>query len=286
MTAAQILAALADHGVRIVVDGDRVRLIFRDDNAPPDELIEAARGAKAALREIVLGAEPVSDDTARPPPVSEPTDRWILIAQRWGASLAEASKLVNAVSTAAGFSGTERRARVGELFDRMEARRCWVGRRKVEWLKGVALEMRRDSLAKLRKSVVTNWLPRMEKAGEVIRVRLGVYALPESGADQHVPACRAIITVLLQAQAKEARTVELVAKTGLPRNTVDSAAYRMISKGALVHPEGKRGVFALSDDTLEKIRHGEAVRVGHEVFEMPRSLIELNEWRPPAAAPQ
>jgi DNA-binding transcriptional regulator PaaX len=79
---------------------------------------------------------------------------------------------------------------------------------------------------------------------------------------------------------------QIVTNTSLSRNTVDSAAFRMLEKGALVRREGKRGVFALSADTLEKIKHGAVVRIGHEVFEMQRSLVELDVWEPTAATPQ
>jgi hypothetical protein len=52
MTPAEIVTALVRHGTRIAVEGERVRLVF-NGSAPPDDLIRAAREAKAALREIV-----------------------------------------------------------------------------------------------------------------------------------------------------------------------------------------------------------------------------------------
>jgi hypothetical protein len=52
MTPAEIVTALVRHGTRIAVEGERVRLVF-NGNAPPDDLVQAAREAKAALREMV-----------------------------------------------------------------------------------------------------------------------------------------------------------------------------------------------------------------------------------------
>jgi hypothetical protein len=57
MTPAEIVAALVRHGTRIAVEGERVRLVF-NGNAPPDDLVRAAREAKAALREIVAAVSP------------------------------------------------------------------------------------------------------------------------------------------------------------------------------------------------------------------------------------
>jgi hypothetical protein len=61
MTPADIVTALARHGTRIAVEGERVRLIF-NGRAPPDDLVQAAREVKAVLREIV---RPITSDTVR-----------------------------------------------------------------------------------------------------------------------------------------------------------------------------------------------------------------------------
>jgi len=61
MTPAGIMVALAEHGARIVVDGDRVRLIYSPGIRPPADLVEAAREQKAALR--VLVGSPASGQT-------------------------------------------------------------------------------------------------------------------------------------------------------------------------------------------------------------------------------
>jgi hypothetical protein len=81
MTPAEIVTALVRHGTRIAVDGQRVRLVF-NGNAPPDDLIRAAREAKAALREIAESGPPRqwADALARLDPARPPADvpeaRW------------------------------------------------------------------------------------------------------------------------------------------------------------------------------------------------------------------
>ena len=81
MTPAEIVTALVRHGTRIAVEGERVRLVF-NGNAPPDDLVRAAREAKAALREIVENGAPrdwakalTRLDPARPP-ADVPDGRW------------------------------------------------------------------------------------------------------------------------------------------------------------------------------------------------------------------
>lgn len=81
MTPAEIATALVRHGTRIAVDGERVRLVF-NGSAPPDDLIRAAREAKAALRQIVECGVPrewanalARLDPARPP-ADVPQGRW------------------------------------------------------------------------------------------------------------------------------------------------------------------------------------------------------------------
>jgi hypothetical protein len=81
MTPAEIVTALVRHGTRIAVEGERVRLVFHGCG-PPDDLIRAAREAKAALREIVESGAPrewaaalARLDPARPP-ADVPEGRW------------------------------------------------------------------------------------------------------------------------------------------------------------------------------------------------------------------
>jgi hypothetical protein len=58
MSPAQIMSALAAHDARIVVEGNRVRVIFRPGHPPPAELVQAARQHKDVLRRMATGAIP------------------------------------------------------------------------------------------------------------------------------------------------------------------------------------------------------------------------------------
>jgi hypothetical protein len=53
MMAAQIISAFAAHEARVVVEGDRVRVLFPPDRPPPQELIAAAREHKETLRAML-----------------------------------------------------------------------------------------------------------------------------------------------------------------------------------------------------------------------------------------
>jgi hypothetical protein len=109
LTPTEILAALARHGTRVVVDGERVRLIHDLGNAPPVELVNAAREAKPALRHLL-------DRSALP---KELTARWTQLVLRWGGSINEGVAVVQRVCAAAGPAGCWRRGLVGHLFARL-----------------------------------------------------------------------------------------------------------------------------------------------------------------------
>ena len=53
MIAATLIADLAQHGTRLAVMGERVRLIHPAGRPPPGALVQAAREAKNALREAL-----------------------------------------------------------------------------------------------------------------------------------------------------------------------------------------------------------------------------------------
>jgi len=313
VTPTEIIAALARHGTKIVVDGERVRLISDLGNAPPAELVNAAREAKAALRQIVAAPELRPNAPASSEEAPEPTACWTQLVLQWGGSINEGVVVVQRVCASAGPPGTWRRGLVGHLFVKMEEYR-WNGRRKIEQLKVIADRMRADpmyfpgsrpdmvavgrdndemvlralaggqrSKAKLErmtglsKNAISSRLLVLKKAGKVICVNPGVFALPQSGAARHVPACEAMIAALWWAPSHQATANKLAAETRLTRNAIDSSANRMISTGALVRP--KRGAFALSPDTLRKIQRREPIRIGHSVFildlESPRVALRI-----------
>jgi hypothetical protein len=300
VTPTEIIAALARHGTRVAVDGDRVRLIHDLGNPPPTDLVDAAREVKAALRQIIVAPEVRPNPPAGPEYLPEPTTRWTQLVLQWGGSINEGVAVVQRVCASAGLPGTWRRGLVGHLFAKIDEYR-WNGRRKIEHLKLIADRMKVDpmyfpgsrpdviaagrdndeivlraltggqrSKAKLErmtglsKHAISTRLLLLKKAGKVVCVHPGVYVLPECGAARHVPACEAIIAVLWWAPSHQATANKLAAETCLTRNAIDSSANRMLNTGALVRP--KRGVFALSSDTLRKIQRREPIRIGHSVF--------------------
>jgi hypothetical protein len=249
--------------------------------------------------------------TASPPEAEEapePTARWTQLVLQWGGSINEGVAVVQRVCAAAGSPGYWRRDHVGELFARLDEYR-WNGRRKIQHLELIADRMKTDPMywpasrpdqiirgvdndeiilralargpmtkAKLERvtglsaAAISSRLLAMKKVGKVICIRPGVYALPQSGAARHVPACEAIIAALWWAPGHQATANILADETGLTRNAIDSSANRMIDTSTLVRP--KRGVFALSLDTLTKIQRREPIRVGHSVF-----ILDLQSQR-------
>jgi hypothetical protein len=153
MKPAEIVGALARHGAKIAVDGERVRLVFKPGEAPPEHLIRAAREHKGELRDIatrpavlVRAGEPTPGKRSPEPPGLEQIGPWKMLIQLWGGTISEATELVESLRDAAGAPGTSRREHIGELFTKMQGQHCWNGRRKIEWLQYVADEMRRCGL--------------------------------------------------------------------------------------------------------------------------------------------
>jgi len=235
-----------------------------------------------------------------PSEFQEPTGPWTQMILQWGGSISEGIAVVQRVCAAAGLPGTWRRGLVGHLIAKIEEYR-WNGRRKIEHLNLIADRMKTDpmyfpgsrpdvvaagrdndeivlralaggqrSKAKLErmtglsKHAISTRLLLLKKAGKVVCVNPGVFALPESGATRHVPACEAIIAALWWAPGHQATANNLAVETCLTRNAIDSSANRMLNTGALVRL--KRGVFALSPDTLRRIRRREPIRIGHSIF--------------------
>jgi hypothetical protein len=52
-TVVEVMTALASHDARVLVEGDRVRLLFSASHRPPKALVEAVRFHKQALRAIL-----------------------------------------------------------------------------------------------------------------------------------------------------------------------------------------------------------------------------------------
>jgi hypothetical protein len=58
--AAEVMTALASHDAQVVVEGDRVRLLFSAGHRPPEALVEAARFHKQAPRAILENRQETS----------------------------------------------------------------------------------------------------------------------------------------------------------------------------------------------------------------------------------
>ena len=52
MAASEVLSALSAHDARVVVDGDRMQVLFPSDRPPPPDLIAAAKANRDSLRGV------------------------------------------------------------------------------------------------------------------------------------------------------------------------------------------------------------------------------------------
>jgi hypothetical protein len=100
MAASDILSALSAHDAKVVVDGDRVRVLFHADRQLPSDLIAAAKANRESLRALLV-ADPgqryaivLAKLVSTCPQLIEPetwqqavTDAEIFLA-RWGAPAA------------------------------------------------------------------------------------------------------------------------------------------------------------------------------------------------------
>jgi hypothetical protein len=67
MIAAEIIAALAEHRTRVVVTGERVRLVYPRQRPPPRELVAIAREHKAELRVAIEERAAIAEQGGVPP---------------------------------------------------------------------------------------------------------------------------------------------------------------------------------------------------------------------------
>jgi hypothetical protein len=97
-TAVEVMTALTSHGAQVVVEGDRVRLLFSAGCTPPEALIEAARIHKRALRTIL--------ENRRQPRTSEPYGYSLTALQFRCPQLVERDRWQQAIRDAGGFLAT------------------------------------------------------------------------------------------------------------------------------------------------------------------------------------
>jgi DNA-binding HxlR family transcriptional regulator len=222
--------------------------------------------------------------------LAKPTGRWMLLVQHWGGSVEEAIEIVTRVCVAAGAIGTLRRARVGDLFERMATRHSWLGgRRKIEWLEDEAASMEADPMywPRSRPDLATSnvriikrilsvlesgpktkseirratritlpslrcRLARLVREGAVKRIRPGLYDLSRDGARSHVPVSHAVVELLKRGPMK---FLELKRAVG---RAIDRPVDTLRKNGVLA--PGDRGPVRLSIEAFAKIERGEIIR--------------------------
>lgn len=200
--------------------------------------------------------------------------------REWGASSADARKLLASLVKAA---GPDRQSEIERMFGMIAKRRGIGDRQRLEWLrKQVAkMEAHRDyrphfraphpkdranaaailaALAKIpnhqankaklarltgiKPNTLSELTVYMVKCGELVRVEPGVFAMPQPGvAKNYVTAAVAIRGVLLGVPGNKATVADLVSVTGKGRNAIYSSAWRMVERGELIRVN--EGTYAL-----------------------------------------
>jgi hypothetical protein len=288
VTPDQIVKALAQHDTRIGIDEGRFCLICASGMRPPDELIQAAREAQAALQEIAEAAR----DAAITAPIRLD---WIRLLQNLGASLEDAPKLVSRVYESAGLPGSPQRERVGEIIadianlhlsnqikltlltnkiHKMEEERA--GR---DAILGALRDgsLRRAQVIKAvggTRDIVTRRLERMLRDGEIVQPSHGTYALPQHVTTPYTPTDKAIIKAFLTLPDRRGTIPQLMAITHRERIPIYDNAKRMAKEGLLnrlTSGHGVVAVFELSQAVFLQIERGEPIRLGSEFvsFELP-----------------
>ena len=92
---ADVMSALAAHNARLVIEGDRVRLLFPPGHPPPTELIEAAREHRDSLRSLLTAD--------RTPEVGRPFDGMLAALRSGCPELIESDRWQQAIQDADSF---------------------------------------------------------------------------------------------------------------------------------------------------------------------------------------
>lgn len=185
----------------------------------------------------------------------------MFMLQRWGASQEQGRALVSRLVAVAG----HRLPHLDELFDRMDIRVRWDGKRRIAWLQEQAERMAADPvywpvqkkqsaktgvdtvLAALQSGpktkaklvgmtgktevAIASLTQSLCDAGWIVRLKPGVYALPAAGTETHVSATDAVLAALTTA-GKSMTTAELCVATSKPRSAIDAAIFRLKKAGA------------------------------------------------------
>jgi hypothetical protein len=241
------------------------------------------------------GATSAAESTTMEKADAAPAGRWLFLLQAWGASPEDALELVARLIAAGG--PLAQRADAGEIINNI-TNASYPKRDKLNRLTNKLLRMeheraRRDTIlaglgdgpktlaqlaaiAGMTLDVASKLLSRMLREGEIIKTGHGTYTLPERSSETaYTPTDAAIINALLALPDFRGNIGQLIEGTGRDRIPVYDNAKRMSAPGGhlvrLTRGHGVKGVFELSTETLNKIRRGEPIRLGHKfvLFELP-----------------
>jgi hypothetical protein len=217
--------------------------------------------------------------------------QWGRETDRFPASMTaeQAHEIVNRVIKVA----SHRRADLNQLFSHMDCRIHWNGRQKIKWLQSVIARLetnpfdwpipisprgrpdvtagmietylanaygkrahKRDIVAALRipRTTGQTTLCSMERAGRIVRVANGVYALPMEGIRNYVPADKAIVDMLAAGPRTNA---ELIVGTGLTEGAIHAAVHRLGMQDKIIRV--KRGKYALPGTVVPHVYAKDAI---------------------------
>jgi hypothetical protein len=187
-----------------------------------------------------------------------------------------------------------RRAHLDQLFVHMECRIHWNGRQKIEWLRSVTARLeanplywpipisrrgrpdvtagmierhlanapgkrahKRDIVAALRipRTTGQTTLCSMKRAGRIVRVANGVYALPTEGISNYVPGRKAIVDVL--GAGGSYTNAQLRDRTGLTEGAIHAAIHRLGKQDKIIRV--KRGKYALQGTAVPHVYTKDAI---------------------------
>jgi hypothetical protein len=218
---------------------------------------------------------------------------WIALVRNWAGPLApmkRANDIVNDFVTAA---GSNRAARIGELFDHLERQWRWDGKRKLSELQKYQDGLKADPLywpkhrptrrsrtrgdadaeailklvrrgPRTRKELmramgksgptINNLTVAMCRRGQLVKVGLAKWALPGSG--EYASASNQIVAALIKHGEMPAKALrELIGRTA----TASTMAIHTLRRNGVLAP-ADYGPVRLSPDSLVKVRRGEPIR--------------------------
>jgi predicted transcriptional regulator len=249
--------------------------------------------------------------------------QWGKEPKRYPANLSaeQARSIVNRLIEAAGPS---RRVVIDPLFVKMNERIHYNCNQKIEWLRNETARMARNPLyfpipawqhgrpdviagkietylankkrahkrdiaanLKILSTTCQNTLVSLRRAGRIVRVAAGVYALPTADSRNYIPGGIAVLDAL--ATERPSTCAELRDRTGLSEGAVHAALHNLTTElGKIIRV--KRGVYALQgavphvyarDAVIEELRRGRntiselAAKTGKNRGELTQAVYRL-----------